>query len=70
MKIRIVDVRPFQAATDRGSMERRYAVFYSVDDGPVERLEVAKAELTQEDAVEAIKAHIAWKQSIIGTYEG
>jgi len=50
-------------------MERRHLVYYRVEGGPTQSLEVPLAEITREDALEAIAAHLKWKESIIGETE-
>jgi len=69
MRVEIVDVRPIEAATPRGTMERRHLVYYRIDGGPTQSLEVPLAEITRETALEAIAAHLKWRDSIIGESE-
>ena len=69
MKVEIVDVRPIQAATAKGTLETRHLVYFRVDDGPTQSIEVRKATLTKKDAQDAIQAHLDFRDSIIGEYE-
>ena len=69
MKVEIVDVRPIQAATAKGTLETRHLVYFRLDDGPTQSIEVKKATLTREDALAAIQEHIKFRSGIIGEYE-
>jgi len=69
MKVEIVDVRPIQAATAKGTLETRHLVYFRLEDGPTQSLEIPMATLTREDALEAILKHIKWRESIIGETE-
>jgi hypothetical protein len=69
MKVEIVDVRPIQAATAKGTMETRHLVYFRLDDGPTQSIEVKKATLTKQDALDAIQEHINFRSGIIGEYE-
>ena len=50
-------------------MERRHLVYYRVEGGPMEHIEIPMAEITRETALEAILKHQKWKESIIGETE-
>ena len=69
MKVEIVDVRPIQAATAKGTLETRHLVYFRLDSGPTQSIEVRKSELTQKDALAAIEEHIKFRSGIIGEYE-
>ena len=69
MKVEITDVKPIQAATAKGTMETRHLVYFRVDDGPTQSIEVRKTTLTKKDAQDAIQTHLDFRDSIIGTYE-
>jgi hypothetical protein len=69
MKVEIVDVRPIQAATAKGTLETRHLVYFRLDDGPTQSIEVKKATLTREDAIAAIQEHVKFRSGIIGEYE-
>jgi hypothetical protein len=69
MKVEIVDVRPIQAATAKGTLETRHLVYFRLDDGPTQSIEVKKATLTREDAIAAIEEHVKFRSGIIGEYE-
>jgi len=69
MKVEIVDVRPIQAATSKGTLETRHLVYFRLDDGPTQSIEVRKAELTRQDALDAIEQHVKFRSGIIGEYE-
>jgi len=69
MKVEIVDVRPIQAATAKGTLETRHLVYFRLDDGPTQSIEVPKRELTRQDALDAISEHIKFRSGIIGEYE-
>ena len=44
-------------------------VYFRVDDGPTDTIQVPKAELTSEDALAAIHTYIKWKSSLTKVYE-
>lgn len=69
MKIEIVDVRPIQAATAKGTMETHNLVYFRVDDRATQTIEVPKATLTQKDALAAITEYVKPRNAIVGTYE-
>ena len=69
MKVEIVDVRPIQAATAKGTLETRHLVYFRLDDGPTQSIEVPKRELTRQDALDAIEQHVKFRSGIIGEYE-
>ena len=62
-------MRPIQAATAKGTLETRHLVYFRLDDGPTQSIEVKKATLTREDAIAAIQEHIKFRSGIIGEYE-
>jgi len=69
MKVEIVDVRPIQAATAKGTLETRHLVYFRLDDGPTQSIEVKKATITKQDAQDAIEEHIKFRSGIVGSYE-
>jgi len=69
MKVEIVDVRPIEAATAKGTMETRHLVYFRLEDGPTQSIEVRKAELTKKDALAAIEEHVKFRSGIVGEYE-
>ena len=69
MKVEIVDVRPTERATPRGTMEKAYQVYYRVDEGPMERIEVSGPDISQTKAQTAIADHLRLRESIKGTFE-
>lgn len=68
-KVEITDVRPIKAATAKGALETRHLIYFRVDDGPTQTIEVPGETLSQDDALAAIKAHLAFKGGIVGQYE-
>jgi hypothetical protein len=69
LKVEILDVRSIERANARGAMERAYLVYYHVDNGPTERLEVPGPDISQAKAQTAIMDHIRLRESVKGTFE-
>jgi len=44
-------------------------VYFRLDDGPTQSLEIRKATLTKQDALDAIQEHVKFRGGIVGEYE-
>ena len=50
-------------------METRHLVYYRVENGPTQKLEIPMATITRGDAIETILKHETWKSGIVGVEE-
>ena len=69
MKVEIVDVRPIQAATAKGTMEKRLYVLYRSESGIRRSIELMGDTIDRAAILKAIAEHEAELAGIIGEHE-
>ena len=69
MKVEIVDVRPIQAATSKGTLEKRIYVLYRAESGIRRSIELPGDTIDREVILAAIKEHETALTGIMGEHE-